>query len=163
LGVLESDDQVAGAQYLGSLPYIDENRIAIWGWSFGGYNTLMSMSRGNGVFKAGIAVAPVTDWRFYDSIYTERYMRTPNENEAGYNESSPLKLAADLQGRLLLVHGTSDDNVHFQNSMYYTKALEDAGIQFDAQVYPNKNHSISGAQTRTHLYLKFIDFLSKNL
>jgi dipeptidyl-peptidase-4 len=163
LGVLESDDQIAGAHYLGSLPFIDKNRIAIWGWSFGGYNTLMSMSRGNGVFKAGVAVAPVTDWRFYDSVYTERFMRTPNENESGYDAASPLKIAGDLQGRLLLVHGTSDDNVHFQNTVYYTKALEDAGKQFDTQIYPGKNHSITGLQTRTHLYSKIIDFLSKNL
>jgi dipeptidyl-peptidase-4 len=163
LGVLESDDQIAGAKYLGTLPYIDKNRIAIWGWSFGGYNTLMSMSRGEGVFKAGVAVAPVTDWRFYDSIYTERFMRTPGENESGYDISSPLKLAGDLQGRLLLVHGTSDDNVHFQNTMYYTKALEEAGKQFDTQIYPNKNHGISGLQTRMHLYAKIIDFLDKNL
>lgn len=163
LGLAESDDQVAGAQYLGSLGYVDKNRIAIWGWSYGGYNTLMSMSRGNGVFKAGVAIAPVTDWRFYDSVYTERFMRTPQENETGYDISSPLKLVNNLQGHLLLVHGTSDDNVHFQNSMYYAKALEDAGKQFDMQVYPDKNHSISGVATRMHLYNRIIDFLNKNL
>jgi dipeptidyl-peptidase-4 len=163
LGIVESDDQVAGAQYLGSLGYVDKNRIAIWGWSYGGYNTLMSMSRGNGTFKAGVAIAPVTDWRFYDSVYTERFMRTPQENETGYDVSSPLKLVNDLQGHLLLIHGTSDDNVHFQNSMYYTKALEDAGKQFDMQVYPGKNHSITGGATRMHLYNRVIDFLNKNL
>jgi dipeptidyl-peptidase-4 len=163
LGSLESDDQVAGAQYLGSLPSIDKNRIAIWGWSYGGYNVLMAMSRGNGVFKAGVAIAPVTDWRFYDSVYTERFMRTPQENESGYNTSSPMKLVNNLQGRLLIVHGTADDNVHFQNTMYYVKALEEAGKQFDTQIYPDKNHSILGTSTRLHLYNRVIDFLNRNL
>ena len=163
LGILESDDQIAGAQYLGNLPYVDKNRIAIWGWSYGGYNVLMAMSRSNGLFKAGVAIAPVTDWRFYNSAYTERFMRTPKENESGYNVSSPLKLANNLQGRLLLVHGTADDNVHFQNTLYYMQALEEAGKQFDTQIYPDKNHSILGANTRLHLYNRIIDFLNKNL
>ena len=163
LGNIESDDQIAGAQYLGTLPYIDKNRIAIWGWSYGGYNVLMAMSRGNGIFKAGVAIAPVTDWRFYNSIYTERFMRTPKENEKGYNASSPLKLANDLQGRLLLIHGTADDNVHFQNTLYYMQVMEEAGKQFDSQIYPDKNHSISGTNTRLHLYNRIIDFLNKNL
>jgi len=163
MGIFESDDQAAGAQYIGSLPYVDKNRIAIWGWSFGGYNVLMSMSRGNGIFKAGVAIAPVTDWRFYDSVYTERYMRTPKENESGYNASSPLKLAGNLQGKLLLIQGTADDNVHFQNSIYYMQALEEAGKQFDTQVYPDKNHSILGTNTRLHLYNRIVDFLNKNL
>ena len=163
LGALESDDQIAGAQYLGTLPYVDKNRIAIWGWSYGGYNVLMAMSRSNGIFKAGIAIAPVVDWRFYDSVYTERFMLTPNENESGYNASSPLKLAENLQGRLLLIQGTADDNVHFQNSMYYAKSLEEAGKQFDMQIYPDKNHSILGAKTRLHLYNRIIDFLNRNL
>jgi len=163
LGILESDDQIAGAQYLGTLPFVDKNRITIWGWSYGGYNTLMAMSRGNGIFKAGVAIAPVTDWRFYNSIYTERFMRTPKENETGYNATSPLKLANNLQGRLLLVHGGADDNVHFQNTLYYIKALEEAGKQFDTQIYPDKNHSILGTSTRLHLYNRVIDFLNKNL
>jgi dipeptidyl-peptidase-4 len=163
LGIYESDDQIAAAHYLSTLPYVDRNRIAIWGWSYGGYNVLMAMSRGNGLFKAGIAVAPVTDWRFYDTIYTERFMRTPRENENGYNISSPMKLAGGLQGRLLLIHGTADDNVHFQNTMYYMQALEDAGKQFDSQIYPDKNHSISGTNTRMHLYNRVIEFLNKNL
>jgi dipeptidyl-peptidase-4 len=163
LGIYESDDQIAGAKYLGSLDYVDKNKIAIWGWSYGGYNTLMSMSRGNGIFKAGIAIAPVTDWRFYDSVYTERFMRTPQQNENGYNISSPLKLAADLQGHLLLIHGTSDDNVHFSNTMYYTQALEKAGKIFDTQIYSNKNHSIPGFDTRMHLYSRIIDFLNTNI
>jgi len=163
LGTLESDDQIAGAQYLGTLPYVDKNRIAIWGWSYGGYNVLMAMSRGNGIFKAGVAIAAVTDWRFYNSIYSERFMRTPKENESGYNASSPLKLANNLQGRLLLIHGTADDNVHFQNTLYYIKALEEAGKQFDTQIYTDKNHSILGTDTRLHLYNCIIDFLNRNL
>lgn len=160
LGIFESDDQIAGAKYLGSLNYVDKNKIAIWGWSYGGYNTLMAMSRGNGIFKAGIAIAPVTDWRFYDSVYTERFMRTPQQNEKGYNLSSAINLAGDLQGRLLLVHGASDDNVHFQNTVYYIQALEKAGKMFDTQIYPDKNHSISGFEARMHLYRRIIDFLN---
>ncbi|MDR1632312.1 MAG: S9 family peptidase [Dysgonamonadaceae bacterium] len=162
LGIFESDDQIAGAKYLGSFDYVDKNKIAIWGWSYGGYNTLMAMSRGNGIFKAGVAIAPVTDWRFYDSVYTERFMRTPQQNEKGYNLSSALNLAAGLQGRLLLVHGSSDDNVHFQNTMYYIQALEKAGKMFDTQIYPNKNHSILGFEARMHLYSGIIDFLNRN-
>ncbi|MDL2222951.1 S9 family peptidase [Bacteroidales bacterium OttesenSCG-928-M11] len=163
LGIFESDDQVAAANYLGSLPYIDNQRIAIWGWSFGGTTTLMSMSRGNGIFKAGIAIAPVTDWRYYDSIYTERYMRTPKENFTNYDLCAPTKLAKQLQGNLLLVHGTSDDNVHYINSLYYAEALVEAEKQFDMQIYTNKEHSILGLNTRIHLYTKIIHFLEKNL
>ena len=135
MGVIESQDQVEAAQALGKLPYVDKDRIAIWGWSFGGYNTLMAMSVGNGTFKAGIAVAPPTDWKFYDSIYTERYMRTPKENPQGYAETSPLKRAKDLQGKLLIVHGTADDNVHFQQTMDYVEELVQANKQFEMQVY----------------------------
>lgn len=160
LGVLESDDQIAAAEYLGSLNWVDKSKIAIWGWSYGGYNTLMAMSRGNGIFKAGVAIAPVTDWRFYDSVYTERFMRTPQQNENGYNLSSPLNLADGLQGRLLLVHGASDDNVHFQNTMYYMQALEKAGKMFDTQIYPDKNHNLTGVETQGHLYRRVIDFLN---
>ncbi|GHU87696.1 peptidase S9 [Bacteroidia bacterium] len=163
LGILESDDQIAAANYLGSLPYIDKNKIAIWGWSYGGSMTLMSMSRGNGIFKAGIAIAPVTDWKLYDSIYTERYMRTPKENFTTYEKNSPIALASGLQGRLLLVHGTSDDNVHFQNSMYYSQALIESGKQFEMQIYPNKEHSILGTKYRFHLYMRIVDFLQRNL
>jgi len=163
LGIYESDDQIAGAKYLNSLNYVDKNKIAIWGWSYGGYNTLMAMSRGNGIFKAGIAIAPVTDWRFYNTIYTERFMRTPQQNENGYNLSSPVILAAGLQGRLLLIHGTSDDNVHFTNTTTYTQALIKAGKTFDTQIYPDKNHSILGLEAQMHLYGKIIDFLDKNL
>jgi dipeptidyl-peptidase-4 len=163
LWMLESDDQIAAANYLGNLPYADKNRMAIWGWSYGGSMTLMAMSRGKGLFKAGIAIAPVTDWKLYDSVYTERYMRTPKENFAAYEKNSPIALAPDLQGRLLLIHGTSDDNVHFQNTMYYSQALVEAGKQFEEQVYPDKDHSISGTKYRFHLYMRIADFLQRNL
>ncbi|MDR1526346.1 MAG: S9 family peptidase [Dysgonamonadaceae bacterium] len=162
LGLLESDDQIAAARYLGTQSYIDSGRMAIWGWSYGGFNTLMSMSRGNGVFKAGIAIAPVTDWRYYDSVYTERFMRTPNENFTNYDLCSPIQLAHQLQGNVLLVHGTSDDNVHFQNTMDYSAALVEAGKNFDMQIYSNKNHSLTGVKTRRHLYTRIIDFLQTN-
>ncbi|MDR3251022.1 MAG: DPP IV N-terminal domain-containing protein [Tannerella sp.] len=163
MGYLESRDQAAAAVALGKLPYIDAKRIAIWGWSFGGYNTLMSMTVGNGAFKAGIAVAPPTDWRYYDSVYTERFMRTPNENKKGYDETSPIKLAKDLQGKLLLVHGTADDNVHFKQSMDYAEALVQAGKQFEMQFYRDRNHGISGGNTRMHLYTRMSEFLFDNL
>jgi dipeptidyl-peptidase-4 len=162
-GLLESDDMIAAAHYLGEQPYIDRNRIAIWGWSYGGFTTLLSMSRGNGIFKAGIAIAPVTDWKLYDSVYTERFMRTPKENFQNYENCSPLHLAGQLQGTLLLVHGSSDDNVHYQQTMYYAEALVEAGKPFEMQVYSNKNHSLLGTKTRTHLYTRIVDFLNKNL
>lgn len=163
LGILESDDQIAAARYFATLPYVDGKRIGIWGWSYGGYNVLMSMSRGNGVFKAGVAIAAVSDWRFYDSVYTERFMRTPQQNQSGYDNGSPLKLAKQLQGNLLLIHGTADDNVHFQNAMEYTRALIAADKQFEMFVFPDKNHSIYGGNTRSYLYQKVIDFYKKNL
>ena len=163
MGYLESRDQVAAAIAIGKLPYIDASRIAIWGWSFGGYNTLMAMSVGNGVFKAGIAVAPPTDWRYYDTVYTERFMRTPKENLKGYDETSPIKLAKDLQGKLLLVHGTADDNVHFKQSMDYAEALVQAGKQFEMQMYRDRDHGIAGGNTRMHLYTRMSEFLFKNL
>ena len=163
MGYFESRDQAAAAVALGKLPYIDKDRIAIWGWSFGGYNTLMAMSVGNGVFKAGIAVAPPTDWRYYDSVYTERFMRTPKENQKGYDDTSPIKLAKDLQGKLLLVHGTGDDNVHFKQSMDYAEALVQAGKQFDMQFYRDRDHGIYGGNTRMHLYTRMSNFLFDNL
>jgi dipeptidyl-peptidase-4 len=162
-GIYESDDQIAAARYFASLPYIDGSKISIWGWSYGGYNVLMSMSRGNGVFKAGVAIAPVTDWRFYDSVYTERFMRTPQQNAAGYDSGSPILLADKLQGRLLLIHGSADDNVHFQNTMDYAAALVKANKQFDMFVFTDKDHSIRGAANRTYLYEKVIKFLKTNL
>lgn len=163
LGIKESDDQVAAAQYFGSLSYIDKDKIAIWGWSYGGYNVLMSMSRGNGIFKAGVAIAPVTDWKFYDTVYAERFMRTPQQNMDGYNAGSPIKLASQLQGNLLLIHGSADDNVHFQNSMDYVNALVKANKQFDMFVFTDKDHSIGGAANRTYLFEKVTKFLKTNM
>lgn len=163
LGVKESEDQVETARYLGSLPYIDGSRIGIWGWSFGGYNTLMSMSDGSGAFKAGVSIAAPSDWRFYDTVYTERFMRTPKENADGYNAGSAISRASKLQGKLLLIHGTADDNVHYQNAAEYSEALVQANKQFDMQVYTNRNHSIFGGNTRNHLMNRVADFFLENL
>lgn len=163
LGIKEAKDQVATAQYLGSLPYVDKNRIGIWGWSYGGYMTIMSMSEGTPVFKAGAAVAPVTDWKYYDTVYGERFMRTPNENAEGYKASSAFTRADKLNGNLLLVHGMADDNVHFQNTAEYAEHLVQLGKQFDMQVYTNRNHSIFGGNTRLHLYNKLTNFFNREL
>ena len=163
LGVKEAKDQVETARYLGTLPYIDGKRIGIWGWSFGGYNTLMSMSDGSGAFKAGVAIAAPSDWRFYDTVYTERFMRTPKENAEGYDAGSAIKRAPQLKGSLLLIHGTADDNVHYQNCAEYSEALVQAGIQFDMQVYTNRNHGIFGGKTREHLMNRVANFFIQNL
>lgn len=163
LGILETKDQIETAKYLANQNYIDKNRIGIWGWSYGGYMTLMAMSSGEKVFKAGIAVAPVTDWRLYDCAYTERFMRRPQENFKGYDTSSALLRADKLQGNLLLVHGSADDNVHTQNTMLYIDKLVNADKQFEMQLYTDKNHSILGQQTRRHLYTRMSEFLFKNL
>ena len=163
MGELESRDQVEAAQALGELPYIDKERIAIWGWSFGGYNTLMALSVGKGTFKVGIAVAPPTDWKYYDTVYTERFMRTPQENFEGYAATSPLRKVKDLQGKLLLIHGTADDNVHFMQTLEYAEALVQANKQFDMHVYKDRNHSIYGGNTRYHLYTKMSNYLFENL
>lgn len=140
-----------------------KDRIGIWGWSYGGYMTLMSMSEGTPVFKAGVAVAAPTDWRFYDTIYTERFMRTPKENAEGYKESSAFTRADKLHGNLLLVHGMADDNVHFQNCAEYAEHLVQLGKQFDMQVYTNRNHGIYGGNTRQHLYTRLTNFFLNNL
>lgn len=161
LGDTESHDQAEAAAWLGTLPYVDKGRIGIWGWSFGGFNTLMAMSEGRGLFKAGVAVAAPTDWRFYDTVYTERYMRTPAENP-GY-DINPIHRAAQLQGKLLLVHGTADDNVHFRNCTEYSEALVQHDKQFDMQVYTNRNHFIWGGNTRLHLFKRIADFFENNL
>lgn len=163
LGVKEAKDQVETALYLGSQPYVDKNRIGIWGWSFGGYMTLMSMSEGRPVFKAGAAVAAVTDWNYYDTVYGERFMRTPKENAEGYKATSAFDRADKLHGNLLLVHGMADDNVHFQNCAEYAEHLVQLGKQFDMQVYTNRNHSIYGGNTRLHLYTRLTNFFKKNL
>ncbi len=161
LGHLEVLDQIEVARYLGSLPYVDAARIGVFGWSYGGYLSSLLMTKGADYFKAGIAVAPVTNWRYYDSIYTERFLETPQENPKGYDENSPVNFAGLLKGRFLLVHGMADDNVHVQNSMELVNALVKEGKQFDLFFYPNKAHSLSGA--RLHLYTKMTDFLLENL
>ncbi|HZI21127.1 MAG TPA: S9 family peptidase [Gemmatimonadales bacterium] len=163
LGRFESADQIAAARWFGQQPYVSADRIGIWGWSYGGYMSSRTMFLGAGVFKAALVVAPVTDWRFYDTIYTERYMRTPQENAAGYDESSSLAYADSLRGSLLLVHGTGDDNVHFQNSVRLVERLEGANKQFDMRIYPNKTHAIAGQGTRENLYGLFTVWLKKNL
>ena len=162
LGQLESHDQVEAAIWLGQQPYVDKNRIAIWGWSFGGFNTLMSMSEGRGVFCCGIAIAPPTSWRYYDTIYTERYMRTPQENAAGYDDC-PISRVNNLHGALLLCHGQADDNVHFRNTAEYTEALVQADKDFRQLVYTNRNHSIYGGNTRNHLYRQCVNFFQEQL
>ena len=163
LGRYETIDQILAAKYLGSLNYIDSSRIGIWGWSYGGFIALNCMTKGSYFFKVGIAVAPVTDWRYYDNIYTERFMRTPQENEKGYNESSPINYVDKLKGKLLIIHGTADDNVHLQNTLEFSEALVQADKQFDMFIYTNRNHSISGGNTRYHLFTKMLKFIEENL
>lgn len=163
LGELEARDQVETALWLGSQTYVDKERIGIWGWSYGGWNTLMSMSEGRPVFKAGVAIAPPTCWRFYDSIYTERYMRTPNENKAGYDEVNPIARASQLHGALLLCHGLADDNVHYRNTAEYVEALVQADKDFRQLVYTNRNHSIYGGNTRNHLFRQAVNHFNVTL
>ena len=162
LGNLESKDQVETALYVGSLPYVDKDRIGIWGWSYGGFNTLMSMSEGRGVFRAGVAIAPPTNWKYYDSVYTERYMRTPKENPDGY-ATNPIERASKLHGALLICHGTADDNVHPQNTYEYSEALVQADKDFRELFYTNRNHSIFGGNTRNHLLRQVAQFFKTEL
>ena len=163
LGKYEIEDQIAAAKWFGKQSYINKDRIGIFGWSFGGYMASLALTKGADVFKTGIAVAPVTNWRYYDSVYTERFMRTPQENPAGYDDNSPTSYAELLKGKFLLIHGTADDNVHFQNSMEFSEALIQNKKQFEFMAYPDKNHGISGGQTRPQLYQKMTDFLLNNL
>ncbi|MCS6821051.1 MAG: S9 family peptidase [Microscillaceae bacterium] len=163
LGKYEVQDQISGAKYLATLPFIDKDRIGIWGWSYGGYMSSLCILLGNEVFKVAIAVAPVTNWRFYDTIYTERYLKLPQDNSNGYDDFSPITHASKLKGKYLLIHGTGDDNVHFQNAVEMQNALIKANKQFDSFYYPNRNHSISGGNTRLHLYQMMTNFLEKNL
>ena len=162
LGQLEAADQVEAALWLGQQSYVDKKHIAIWGWSFGGFNTLMSMSEGRGVFCAGIAIAPPTTWRYYDTIYTERYMRTPQENPSGYDDN-PLNRVNSLQGALMIVHGLADDNVHYRNTAEYCEALIQADKDFRQQIYADRNHSIYGGNTRNHLFRQCVNFLKENM
>ena len=163
LGVKEARDQVETALYLGTLPYVDAKNIGIWGWSFGGYTTLMSMSEGTPVFKAGVAIAAPTDWRFYDTVYTERFMRTPNENMEGYEAASAMNRVDKLHGELLLIHGTADDNVHLRNASEYSEALVQADKQFDMHIYTNRNHGIRGGNTTKHLLTRVTNFFIEHL
>ena len=163
LGELEAKDQVEAALWLGKQSYVDKNRIAIWGWSYGGWNTLMSMSEGRPVFCCGVAIAPPTSWRFYDTVYTERFMRTPKENASGYDEVNPMARASKLSGALLLVHGLADDNVHYQNTAEYVEALVQADKDFRQLVYTNRNHSIFGGNTRNHLFRQCVNFFNEHM
>lgn len=163
LGKYEVEDQIAAAKKLGERSYIDQSRIGIWGWSYGGFMSSNALFKGNDVFKMAIAVAPVTSWRFYDSVYTERYMTTPSENPKGYDENSPLSHVDKLKGDFLLIHGSADDNVHLQNTMRMVEALIQADKQFEWMIYPDKNHGIYGGNTRLHLYKKMSHFIDKTL
>lgn len=159
----ETEDQIAAAKKLSELPYIDEDRTGIWGWSFGGHMSTNSLLKGSDVFEMAIAVAPVTSWRFYDTIYTERFIRTPAENPSGYDDNSPFNYPEKLKGKYLLVHGSGDDNVHLQHTMRMAEALIQANKPFDWAIYPDKNHSIKGGNTRVHLFNKMTDFIHENL
>lgn len=163
LGKYEVEDQIDAAKVIGNYPYVDKTRIGIWGWSYGGFMSSNCILKGNDVFKMAIAVAPVTNWRFYDSVYTERYMQTPQENPNGYDDNSPINFVDKLKGKFLLIHGSADDNVHVQNSMQMMEALIQANKQFDSQIYPDKNHGISGGKTRIQLYNKMTTFIHDNL
>jgi len=163
LGKYETEDQIEAAKYFGSLSFIDKDRIGIFGWSYGGYMSSLCITKGADYYKAAIAVAPVTNWRYYDNVYTERFMRTPQENADGYDMNSPINHVEKLKGNYLLIHGTADDNVHYQNSMDLITALVKANKQFEHFAYPNKDHGIYGGNTRLHLYTLMTDFILRKL
>jgi dipeptidyl-peptidase-4 len=163
LGKLETEDLVAAGNHLGALPYIDKTRMGIWGWSYGGYTTALVMTKGAGTYKLGISGAPVTTWRYYDNIYTERFLQRPSDNPSGYDDNSPMTYASKLQGKFLLIHGTGDDNVHFQNSVVLEEALINAGKQFRSFYYPDQAHGFRGAVTNGHRFALMTDFLLENL
>lgn len=163
LGKYEVEDQIDAAKEIGNYAFVDKTRIGIFGWSYGGFMSSNCILKGNDVFKMAIAVAPVTNWRFYDSVYTERYMQTPQENPSGYDENSPINHVNKLKGKYLLIHGSGDDNVHVQNTMQMMEALIQANKQFDSQIYPDKNHGIYGGKTRIQLYTKMTNFIKENL
>lgn len=163
LGKYETEDQIAFAKYLGSLAYVDKSRIGFQGWSYGGYMASLMISKGADVIKAAIAVAPVTNWKYYDNIYTERFMRKPQDNKSGYEDNSPTNFVKNIKGKFLLIHGSADDNVHMQNSMELSATMVKNNIPFDFMLYPNKNHGISGGLTRLHIYSKMLKFVKENL
>jgi len=163
LGELETSDQIEAASKLAELDYVDQDRVGIWGWSYGGFMSTLALAEGSDVFSAAVAVAPVTDWRYYDTIYTERYMQTPAENSEGYSNYAPVNLAGKIKGDYLIIHGTGDDNVHFQHATDMVDALVKQNIQFETMFYPNRNHGISGGSTRLHLYRLMTDFILEKL
>lgn len=163
LGVYEAMDQAEAARIVAELPFVDKDRIGIWGWSYGGYMSTLALAEGNDIFSTAIAVAPVTSWRYYDTIYTERYMQTPQLNPEGYDKGAPISRAADIKGNYLLVHGTGDDNVHYQNAVSMVESLIAADVQFETMYYPNRNHGIYGGNTTRHLYRMMTDFILENL
>jgi dipeptidyl-peptidase-4 len=165
LGKFEIEDQIDAAKWMGKMPFVDAKNIGHWGWSYGGFMSSLAITKGADVFTAAVAVAPVTSWRFYDNIYTERYMRTPQENAKGYDDNSPLNFTDKIKGKYLIIHGLADDNVHFQNSAQMISALVKSNIDFESAYYPNKNHGISGALDNTtyHLWNKMTDWILENL
>lgn len=163
LGRIETQDQIDAAKWFARLEYVDANRIGIWGWSYGGYMSSLCLAKGNDIFKMAIAVAPVTNWRYYDNIYTERYMRTPQENGENYDANSPLSHVEKIKGKYLIIHGTADDNVHFQNAVEMVNKMIEKGVKFDSEFYPNKNHGIGGGKTRYHLFDRMTSFILENL
>ena len=165
LGKFEIEDQIDAAKYIGNMPFVDKNNIGHWGWSYGGFMSSLAITKGNEVFSAAVAVAPVTSWRYYDNIYTERYMRTPQENAGGYDNNSPINFTDKIKGKYLLIHGTADDNVHFQNSVQMIKALVKSNIDFESAYYPDKNHGISGMADNTtfHLWSKMTNWILENM
>jgi dipeptidyl-peptidase-4 len=163
LGLLESTDHAYAAKQMSTLPYVDAGRIGIWGWSFGGYMSSSAITKHSDVFKAAVAVAPVTHWKFYDNIYTERYLRRPIDNPLGYENNSPLNFTDGIKGNYLLVHGTGDDNVHWQNSAEMINAMIKSGAKYDSEVYPNRNHGIGDRAASFHLYRRMTNFILEKL
>lgn len=165
LGKFEIEDQIDAAKYLGTMPFVDKNNIGHWGWSYGGFMSSLAITKGNEVFSAAVAVAPVTNWRYYDNIYTERYMRTPQENAKGYDDNSPINFTDRIKGKYLIIHGTADDNVHFQNATQMITALVKSNIDFESAYYPNKNHGIGGMADNTtfHLWSKMTNWILENM
>jgi dipeptidyl-peptidase-4 len=163
LGKLETIDQIDAAKYIGTLPFVDKNRIGFQGWSYGGYMAALMITKGADVIKAAISVAPVTNWKYYDNIYTERFMRQPKDNKSGYEDNSPVNFVKNIKGKYLIIHGSADDNVHVQNTMEMTAAMVKYNIPFDMMIYPNKNHGIAGGFTRYHIFSKMLSFVKENL
>ncbi len=163
LGKYEIMDQIESGKWLAKQSYVDSSRIGIWGWSFGGYMSSLGITKGNNVFKTAIAVAPVTNWRYYDNIYTERYMQTPQLNASGYDNNSPINFVDQLKGNYLLIHGTGDDNVHFQNTVEMVNKMIEKNVSFDSEIYPNRNHGIYGGNTRYHLYNRMTKYILEKL